>query len=186
MTLKLTDNPPSTSRDQLFELLPEPDRPWWVAHTKSRQEKALAWDLRRHNIDYYLPLVSRPQKNRNGLRMSIMPIFTGYLFFQGNGRERYEAVSTGRIARVIEVRDQETLHHELKNIAAVAGQVERLELSDFASQGQRVRIAYGPFAGIEGIVEKPAKRGRTKLILRVQAIGQAIKVEIDLDQVQPL
>ena len=29
---------------------------WWVAYTKPRQEKALAWDLQRSSIAYFLPM----------------------------------------------------------------------------------------------------------------------------------
>ncbi len=29
---------------------------WWVAHTKPRQEKALAWDILRAEGSYYLPM----------------------------------------------------------------------------------------------------------------------------------
>ena len=35
---------------------------WWVVHTKSRNEKALAHDLIRRNIDYFLPMTWKVRK----------------------------------------------------------------------------------------------------------------------------
>jgi transcription antitermination factor NusG len=184
LTLNLSDNPPACSPGNLFETGLGPDKPWWVARTKSRQEKALAWDLGGAKINYYLPMIIRPQKNRVRLRMALVPLFNGYLFFQGDGLERYAALKTGRVAQAIAVTDQSTLHEELRNIALALLAQEKVELCQYLHKGQRARILYGPLTGIEGVVENG--KGKARLILRVQAINQAVRIEIDLDQVQPL
>ncbi len=181
MTLKTSDNPPLCNPENIFDLDLDSLRPWWVARTKSRQEKALAWSLKKAGISYYLPLVARPQKNRERLRISIVPLFTGYLFLRGTHLERYESLRTGRVAQVIPVEDQVSLRKELQGISMVTME-KRLELCDFVKKGQKARVIYGPFAGVEGIVER--KKNRTRLILTVQVIRQAVRVEINIDQVQ--
>ena len=153
-----------------------------MVRTKSRQEKALAWSLNKAGISYYLPLVARPQKNRERLRISIVPLFTGYLFLRGTPLERIESLRTGRIAQVIPVEDQVSLRKELQGISMVTAMEKHLELCDFVKKGQKARVIYGPFAGVEGIVER--EKNKTRLILTVQVIGQAVRVEIDIDQVQ--
>ena len=182
MTLKISDNPPPCNPENIFDLDLDCLRPWWVVRTKSRQEKALAWSLKKAGISYYLPLVARPQKNRERLRISIVPLFAGYLFLQGTHMERYESLRTGRIAQVIPVEDQVSLRKELQGISMVTAMEKHLELCDFVKKGQKARVIYGPFAGVEGIVERG--KNRTRLILTVQVIRQAVRVEIDIDQVQ--
>ncbi len=183
MTLKSADNPPVTYPTDLFEFPVSGDRPWRVARTKSRQEKALAWSLKASGIRYFLPLVSRPQKNKKRMRTSIVPLFNGYLFFQGDMQERYTAITSGRIAQIIEVQDQQTLTRELTSLAQATAAECQLELCDFATKGKRVRIIDGPFRGLEGIVKK--QKGQRRLVLQIEAIRQAATVEIELDQAQP-
>jgi len=55
--LKLTDNPPITHPDGVA--VADFQGTWWVAHTKPRQEKALAHELRQRGTSYFLPLVEK-------------------------------------------------------------------------------------------------------------------------------
>lgn len=186
MTLDPRDNPQSVYPESLLEPEsgPDPARPWWVARTRTRQEKALARSLRGKFIPYFLPLVARPQQNRERVRTSIVPLFDGYLFFQADPRERQEALQSGHLAQAIPVRDQRVLHGQLQAIAMVCAREINLELTDFARPGTAVRIVTGPLAGLTGTV-CTVKNSR-RLVLRVDAIGQAVAVELALDQVQPI
>jgi transcriptional antiterminator RfaH len=185
MTLSPKDNPLPVHPAELLiqDTRPDPTRPWWVARTRTRQEKALARSLRGKDIPYFLPMVSRPQKSQGRMRTSIVPLFDGYLFFQANAADRQTALQTGHLAQAIPVKSQDVLHGQLQAIARVCEQNISLELVDFAQPGKKVRIIAGPFAGLAGHVRtvKSAK----KLVLNVDAIGQAVAVEIALDHIQP-
>lgn len=183
MTLLPVDNPPVCIPEDLFAARSTAAEIWWVARTKSRQEKALAWSLKGLGISYFLPLVPRPQEARKRLRVSILPLFPGYLFFRGDLTERAALLKTGRAAQVIEVEDQQGLAVELARIQHVIAGEQQLELCDFVSRGKRVRIIDGPLAGLEGIVQTVKKK--TRLVLQIDAIRQAAAVEIDLNQTAP-
>lgn len=185
MTLDPKDNPQSVYPDALFcpGSQPDPDHPWWVARTRTRQEKALARSLRGKAIPYFLPLVARPQKNRDRMRTSIVPLFSGYLFFQAGPHERQEALQSGHLAQAIPVKDQTRLHAQLRDISLACVREIELELVDFAAPGTTVRIIVGPFAGLSGTVR--TIRNTRRLVLNVDAIGQAVAVEIGLDHIQP-
>lgn len=185
MTLKANDNPPSCFPENLFLGQSNTDEKiWWVARTKSRQEKALAWDLKAKGIPYYLPLVAQPRKCKNRMRTSVLPLFNGYIFFQGDQRERSEALRTGRIAQVLDVANQQRLTGELAALSSATQARLGLVLCDFVPKGQRVRIISGPFQGLEGIVKM--LKGKKRLILNLEVIRQAAVVEIALDQAQPI
>src|SRR6478752_5483365 len=78
---------------------PRPGEPprWWCLHTKPRQEKAAARDLRSRGVAYYLPQVVREDRTPQGRKIrSIIPLFTSYLFLLGNEGERVEALKGNR------------------------------------------------------------------------------------------
>ena len=75
------------------------------------------------------------------------------------------------------------LHGQLQAISRVCALEMNLELADFAQPGKTVRIIAGPFAGLSGVVR--TIRNTRRLVLNVDAIGQAVAVEIGLDQIQP-
>jgi len=55
---------------------------------------------------------------------------------------------------------------------------------DFLSKGRKVRIAYGPMKGIEGVVIK--KKNRNLLEISVDAIGQGLRISIKPEMLEPL
>jgi hypothetical protein len=184
MTLKAIENPPVVYPEQTLQAEPDPGLPWWVGKTRSRQEKALAWELKAGGIPYFLPLVPQAQKSRRRVRTSLVPLFSSYIFFQGSGLQRHQALRTGRLARVLHVQDQQGLHSQLRALAKAVDLGTELKLCDMVKKGSRVRIAFGPLAGLEGVVL--SYKGQARLILNVEAIAQAASVQVNLDQVQPV
>ena len=185
MTLRASDNPPSCYPEHLFQDMGVGnDKLWRVARTKSRQEKSLAWDLRSKGLPYYLPLVSMLRESGGRMRSSMLPLFSGYLFFKGNDYDRYWALSTGRVAQVIEVAEQQGLTAELSNLNTAIQLQKDLRLCDFFACGGKVLVIAGPFSGIEGMVKM--QKGKTRLVLKIQAIRQAVSFDIGMDQVRPL
>src|SRR5689334_19078311 len=77
-------------------------RSWWCLHTKPRQEKAAARDLRTQKIPYYLPQVVHEDRTPQGRKIrSVIPLFTSYLFLLGDDHERVQAMKANRLVRVI-------------------------------------------------------------------------------------
>ena len=114
----------------------------------------------------------------------MIPLFSGYVFFRGARIERYKALQTGHIARVIEVDEQERLIRELRQIERVVLMGAAVEPFPFAKVGERVRITEGPFAGLEGVIEM--RKGSDRLILSVDAINQAVALEVDASIIEPV
>jgi len=157
---------------------------WWVAHTKSRNEKALAHDLLRKNISYFLPMSWRIWR-RSGRKMrSLLPLFSGYLFFCGNENQRIESLRTNRVANLIEVKDQGKLLGELLRIEQALQSGANLMPHKYIKTGQRCRLIAGPLADLKGIVIKTKSTAR--LVLQIDMLGQAASVEIDTDMIETI
>jgi transcription antitermination factor NusG len=157
---------------------------WWVAHTKSRNEKALAQDLMCKGISYFLPMIWKVRRIRGRTLRTLLPLFGGYLFFCGEERQRIEVLRTNRVANLIEVRDQPRLVRELSQIerAIVAG--ADLSPHKFLKEGQLCKVIGGALAGLRGIVVRV--RDQTRLVLQIDMLGQATSVEIGADMIEPV
>ncbi|MBA2881491.1 hypothetical protein HNR65_001818 [Desulfosalsimonas propionicica] len=59
---------------------------------KIRREKALAGYLADRGIGYFLPMVRRRQSSAKRERYSLLPLFSGYLFFKADDPGRYRVL----------------------------------------------------------------------------------------------
>jgi transcriptional antiterminator RfaH len=157
---------------------------WWVAHTKSRNEKALAHDLVAKNIRYFLPMTWKVQRRSHRTLRSLLPLFSGYLFFCGQETERVELLRTNRVANVIIVKDQEKLLKELIQFEQALRAGAPLTPYKYIKAGQRCRVVAGPLLGLEGIVIQI--KNVSRLLLQIDMLGQAASVEIDIDLIEPI
>lgn len=179
--LKLSENPPIVwPAATLAELRGE----WWVAHTKARNEKALANDLSRDGIAYFLPLVKRAVFSGNRKRIAMIPLFPSYLFFCGDGDDRYRALTTNRICKTIKVKDQAKLIRELTAIEKALERDAPLEPYTLPVEGEHCRIIRGPFAGLEGIVI--STKSKACIVLQVSFISQGASMEVEPDIIEPI
>lgn len=182
MTLSADDNPAQIFPENILNSIQQ-DKPWQVAHTKSRREKALAHYLARLGIGYYLPMFIRQQASTKRKRDSLIPVFSGYLFFQANNFERHNALRSNHIAQIINVSDEKQLVTELQQIEQALSGPGKVYPYDFIQKGQMVHIKNGPLKGLEGFIIR--KAGQYRLVLSVKTIMQSISISIDADCVEP-
>lgn len=180
MVLKASENPPiiwpETSQISDFS------GTWWVAHTKSRNEKALAWQMQKKDIQYFLPMSWKVSRKSQRTTRSLLPLFTGYVFFCGNENDRLEVLKTNRIANLIQVKDAVRLVEDLVPIEMLLREGQPLEPFKYIKAGQKCRVIAGPLMGTEGIVViEPHK---TRLVLSVEMLGQSTAVEIETDMIE--
>jgi len=175
--LKLADNPPMVNPPGCP--VAEIAGPWWVAHTRSRNEKALAWFLHERAIAYFLPLRQSVRVRKGRRFQALVPLFGGYLFFSGDEQQRHTALTSNRVAQVLAVVDQQGLVQQLGQIQRALAHGRRLDPHPYMQRGTRCRVAAGPLRGMEGVVMR--RKGLTKLILQVDVLGQAAALEIESD-----
>jgi transcriptional antiterminator RfaH len=178
--LKLSENPPISWPEK--ESIRDFTGIWWVAHTRSRNEKALAHDLLRRDISYFLPMSWKVRRRRGRKMRSLLPLFSGYLFFCGQENQRVEVLRTNRVANLIEVRDQQKLLEELLQIEHALQAGAPLIPHKYIKAGQHCRVVAGPLADLQGIVVKT--KSTMRLVLQIDMLGQATSVEVDADNIE--
>ena len=157
---------------------------WWVAHTKSRNEKALAWQMQHKDISYFLPMHWKVAKKKGRTFRSLLPLFAGYLFFCGDEDARMEVLRTNRVAGLISVKDQERLVADLTPIETLLLQGAPLEPHKYIKAGTRCRVIAEALMGMEGVVSRTGRQ--TRLVLQVEMLGQATSVEVESDYIELL
>jgi transcription antitermination factor NusG len=172
----------ATLKAEPHEAIPD-DLPglWWVAHTRPRNEKALALDLRARRIFHYLPLRLRSTRSRTSGRLSrsLVPVFPGYVFFNGHDLQRQQALMTNRIVNALPVVNQTELVGELRQIQRLLASQSEFGWESAIQVGQWARVIAGPLQGVEGVVCKRLSRWR--LALNVRMLSQSVVVEVSRD-----
>ncbi len=156
---------------------------WWCLHTKPRQEKAVARDLRTQGAVYYLPQVLRETRTPKGRKIqSIVPLFISYIFLKGDLNARLAALRAHRLVNVLEVVDQQTLARDLRQIHTMLSSGLPVTTEDTPPVGASVRITTGPLTGMVGKVLRRGKRDQ--FVAMVQFLGRGAMVDLQDWQVE--
>ncbi|MDA0834768.1 MAG: antitermination protein NusG [Planctomycetota bacterium] len=150
---------------------------WWVVHTKPRQEKALARYLTELHIGHYVPQMEQKTRSPKGrTRVSFVPMFTSYGFVYCTADERMKALDTYATANLLEVKDNEQLTFDLRQIRRLSLTGQILTPENRLEPGMPVRITSGPFTGFEGRILK--RRTGDHLLVMVNYLQRGISVEL--------
>lgn len=179
--MKLSDNPPVTLPG--VESVLALSGTWYVAHTKARNEKAVAWDLLRAEISYFLPLVEKVTFSGGRKRRNMAALFPGYVFFNGDVDARYTAFGTNRLANIIAVPDQELLRRELRQLELAVASAEPIDAYPELQVGRQVRVKSGPLKGVIGLVAN--REDVTLLVLSVTMLGQSAHLRVEPGLLEP-
>ena len=175
--------------DTLFE---SPDfepgksqRRWWAIFTKARQEKALARELLRLAVPFFLPLVPKTNLIRRRVVRSYLPLFGGYVFMFACDDERARCLTSHRVSDLLRVDDQWRLRGDLKQLRQLIDVGAPLTIERRLEPGHRVRIKNGPMRGLEGIITH-RRGGQRRLLVAVEFLEHGVSVEIDDYMVEPV
>jgi Transcription termination factor nusG len=179
--LKLSDNPPIRSPE--IASVEQAGGDWWVALTKARNEKSLAWDLQALGIAYFLPMVPVTRFSGGRRRRLMMPLFSSYLFFAGTAADRLSAFRTDRIASTIAVTNRQRFVEELRTIELALESNLAINAFPFAVVGRRVRVREGPLAGVVGTVSR--RDNIDYLQIEIHLLGQGVQIQIEPGLLEP-
>ncbi|WP_291318774.1 transcription termination/antitermination NusG family protein [Desulfonatronospira sp.] len=183
MSISLDKNPPQLHPENILSNASLPGQ-WRIARTKSRREKILAEFLVHSDIGYYLPMIKKRQPGQKRVRYSLAPIFSGYLFFKASDLQRHQAFKSNHIAGVIDIVDEMQLLKDLEQVQRAISLDAPVYPYDFVRKGDVVLIRKGPFAGLQGVIQR--KNSSFRLVLNVKSLFQAVALDIEAHYVEPL
>jgi transcriptional antiterminator NusG len=159
-------------------------RPWWVVHTRSRQEKAVREDAAARGVECFLPLIETVRySGRRKVRTSV-PLFAGYLFIRAEREAGWELERGDRVVRLIGVPDQRSFDGEMRGLRRAIEQGFGPQPCPYLRAGDWVEVGAGPLRGVRGMVDRVLAASR--LVLRVALLGRAADLEIDRALLSPV
>ena len=163
------------------------EQPYWYAiQTRSRHEKVVRDQLAAKGIAHLLPLWRKRSVWKDRIKVIEVQLFGGYLFGHFALRDRVTVLETVGVARLVGISGRPIPVPD-EQIAAVRTMVEQRLPYDphpYLAEGMRVRIKRGVLVGAEGILI--AKKQKHRLVISVDLIQQAVAVDIDSVDVEPV
>lgn len=173
----LADEPDTHPLDLFAAGRPADGKQWWVAHTRPRQEKAVARQLPAVGLPYYLPCRTHRTRVGGQVLPVKVPLFAGYVFVRATDTEKWLVLATKRVAQLLPVGDQDRLWADLRRVRGVLDLGRPVTVETTLPPGTAVTLRDGPLAGMTGTVEKAA--GGFKFVVRVDFIRQGVSVVVD-------
>lgn len=161
------------------------ERPWFVLQVLTNQEKRVAKHLALRSVEYYLPLYSERSQWSDRVVNLERPLFGGYVFTRFLPQTRLAIISTPGVFRLLGEEERDTVPApEIERIREGLAQASVLRPHGGVLVGSRVRVAQGPFQGVEGVVTDLRKT--CKVVLSLAATRQCFSLEIDLTDIEVL
>ena len=166
------------------------EKKWYALLTRSRFENVVTEAIQKKSIDCFLPKIKVLSKRRDRKKIIDVPMFPGYLFVNISlaPKEYLDVVKTVGAVRLlgthscpIPVSEQ---HIESLKIITGAETEVITGINSSLRQGEPVMVVNGHMAGIKG--EFVTHKGRGRVIIRVEALGQFAGVEIDVADLEKL
>src|SRR5512135_1845855 len=150
---------------------------WFVAHTRSRQEKVLARHLESLQVPFYLPSAEHVRRREGRRLVSYLPLFPGYVFLRGAAPERALVMRSHVVVRLLDPPDPLALQEELSQLRRLQLSGAELVPGPTFAVGDAVRVTEGPFRGYRGVVLR--MQGRLRLVVSISMLRQSVVVELD-------
>lgn len=163
---------------------------WYACYTRARHEKRVAALLHERGIESFLPLQTRDEQWSDRRKRVTWPLFPSYVFGRFDLAELTRVLGVYGVVSIVRTGGAPTpiADEDIQNVRRFAEAIETHgltpEIEPLARVGDWVRIGSGPLSGVEGIVVE--RRGRARVVIGLQAIGQGLSVDVGIASLQPV
>ncbi|SLM33275.1 Transcriptional antiterminator (SH3-like protein) [Desulfamplus magnetovallimortis] len=170
------------------------EKQWFTLLTRSRFENIVTDMIKKKSIEVFLPTIRVRSRRKDRNLMINAPLFPGYLFvnISLDPREQLKVLKTTGAVRLLGSQQKplpvpDTHIESLKIITRSGTDIITDSVTSVLKKGEPVLIINGPMAGATG--EFMQYKGKGRVIIRIEALGQFAGVEIDeadLEKLPPI
>jgi transcription antitermination factor NusG len=155
---------------------------WFAIHVRSKCETLTQEELRYRGFEVFLPTHRVKRRWSDRVKMLDLPLFPGYLFSRFDLSGRFRVLNSPGVAQIVGfgATPVPISESEIRSVQALVASKAALVPWPYLHAGQRVRVDYGPLAGVEGIVTR-AEDGKPRVVVSVTLLQRSIAAEIDRD-----
>jgi transcription antitermination factor NusG len=163
-------------------------RHWYAVHTRSNFEQTVASFLDARAIEVYYPAFEETHRWADRRKVVNCAAFPGYLFVRidGTAEERLMVLESRGAVRILGIGGaiEPVPDYEIEAIRRMLANNTLCSRHDFLQEGMRVRVRRGALKGLTGILVR--LKNRTRIVVAVQLLQQAISADIDAHDVEAL
>jgi len=158
---------------------------WYALYTCANHEKQVAAQLHVRAVEHFLPLYSSVRRWKDRRVRLDLPLFPGYVFIRLALQNRLRALEIPSVVRLVGFNGQPAAlpDEEMEILRSGLRQSLRAEPHPYLTVGRRVRIAGGPFAGLEGVLKR--KKNSLRVVVSLSLIQRSLAVDVDVADVVP-
>ena len=179
----LASVPPTASQQTRLD----DTKPWFVVHTKPRQEQTALENLKRQGYACYLPTIKVQKPRGKTGSQTEEPMFPRYLFvaidqnFRGKGSASIR--STRGVHELVRFGSEPSpIAFDLLNAIFEREREQHRHPEQPFKPGDRVTVVDGPLAGLESIYQ--AKTGEERSMILLNLLNRPTKVKINTAQLR--
>jgi transcription antitermination factor NusG len=149
---------------------------WYAAYVVTRHEKVVAEQLVRRSVESFLPLY-QTVRHWKGRRAQVnLPLFPSYVFVRIPASDRLRVLVVPGVVQIVTFNGVlAALPDDDVERLRAALQLRQCEPCAYLSTGKRVRIAWGPLHGLEGVIVR--QRNQTRIVVSLDFIHRSTSVE---------
>jgi transcription antitermination factor NusG len=155
---------------------------WYALHVRSNHEHLVAEKLEYAGVEAFYPHKSeRSRDDRRDVEKKFMP---GYVFARFDLAEKTEIVAIPQVVNIlgwgkhaVSIPD-----YEIDAVRKIISFPSDAEPCEFYAAGARVRVKWGPLAGLEGYVIRSQRK--TQVVVSVTMLARSISAQVEADSLE--
>lgn len=139
-----------------------------------------------NGLDHFLPLYKSVRRWKDRRKELELPLFPGYVFVRIAFQDRLRVQKLTGVLQIVSFNGKPAPlpENEIEALRESLARNAWLEPHPYLKAGRRVRVHSGPMAGVDGILVR--RKDKFRLVLSVELIRQAVALEVDGADVEPM
>lgn len=159
---------------------------WYALYTRPRHEKKVHDQLIEKGVESFLPLQKEKRKWKDRRKVVEMPLFNGYVFINIHLKDRYNALQTHGVVRLVSFGGEPACipNWQIEQLQRVIADSDSFQAEEYLKVGDYVEITGGPLRGIRGYLRE--SRGESRVAILIDGIYQSTSFIVDRELLQKL
>jgi transcription antitermination factor NusG len=159
---------------------------WFAVWTRSRHEQVVRGQLEAKHIDVFLPTLPKWSRWKDRRKKIDWPLFPGYCFARFEPDNALAILKCSGVVSIVSIEGKPAPipDYELESIRVLVGSELQFDPCPLIKEGMMVEVSHGPLRGVVGRLLRK-EHARSRLVLAVDLIGQAVSVDVDAADVKP-
>jgi transcription antitermination factor NusG len=158
---------------------------WHVIRTKTKCEKFVRDRLLSMGIEAFVPLRKRTAKYNRKVKVYELPLITCYTFVRLDATRRNQVLAIPYVQGMLRTAGHDCLvsDREIQWLQKISGTSLEVKTETLSMQeGDRVILASGQLAGMEGVIL--SERSKHEVVVALESIGLQMVIQVDTSMLE--